>query len=60
MDDEVQEGEELRSSTVPKTKRRIATKTSLEENKNYENGGSDHPRVVRWDPSQCHEDGKPR
>ena len=33
MDDEGEEGDEFRSSTVPNARRRIVTKTPLEENK---------------------------
>ena len=33
MDDEGEERDEFRSSTAPNTRRRIATKTSMEENK---------------------------
>ena len=36
MDDEGVEGDEFRSSAVPNTRRRIATTTSLEENKSDE------------------------
>ena len=36
MDDEGAEGDEFRSSTVPNTRRRIVTKTSLEEDKSDE------------------------
>ena len=52
MDDEGEEEDEFRSSTVPNTRRRIVTKTPLEENKTKvtRERGSDHPRVVGWDP----------
>ena len=53
MDDEgEEEGDEFRSSTVPNTRRRLVTNTSLEENKSDEKtvAETDHPRVVRWDP----------
>ena len=50
LDVEGEERGEFRSSTEPNTRRRIVTKTSLEENKSDENSGSNQPRVVRWDP----------
>ena len=36
MDDEGEKGDEFRSSTVPNTRRRIARKTQVEENKSDE------------------------
>ena len=51
MDDEGKERDESRSSTEPNTRRRTVTKTSSgRERKRRESGGSNHPRVVRWDP----------
>ena len=50
LDVEGEERGEFRSSTEPNARRRIVTKTSLEENKSDENSGSNQPRVVRWDP----------
>ena len=47
MDDEGEEGDEFRSSTVPNSRRRIVTKTPLEENKSDEGTMAAPPRS-RW------------
>ena len=44
MDVEGKERDESRSSTEPNTRRIVGR-----EQKRRESGGSDHPRVVRWD-----------